>query len=173
MAGCGSTDMWIHVGTGPGCIEGHVEGGWTCRKGPKHVSTRRYMSERVRTVVGGLGKALACGYVSVQVGACWCTWIHVGMGPGCIEGCVEGGWTHGKGPKCISTHQYTVWTMHQHTGVAQRGRGHKYFAVRMHKQHQLGGTKYKREQDEHVPSPGHHRRCTHTTCSRCPDHART
>ena len=86
---------------GPGHIEGRVEGGWMHGKGPKHVSTRWYTSERIRTVVGGLGKALVCGYASVQVGACRRTWIHVGMGPGCIEGCVEGGWTHGKGPKCI------------------------------------------------------------------------
>ena len=108
-AGCGSTDAWIHIGTGPGHIEGHVEGGWTHRKGPKCIGMHQFMSKHVQTVVGGLGKALACGYASVQVGACRCAWIHIGTGPGHIErhvDSVEGGWMHGKGLKRVSTRGY-------------------------------------------------------------------
>ena len=51
-----------------------------------------------------------CGYASVQVGTCRRTWIHVGTGPGHIEGrvdSVEGGWTHRQGLKHIGTCQYT------------------------------------------------------------------
>ena len=60
----------LHIGTGTGCIKGHVERGWMHRKGPKHIGTHPNMSERIQTVVGDLGKALVAGgaTASTEVG---------------------------------------------------------------------------------------------------------
>ena len=60
----------LHVGMGPGHIEGHVERGWTCGKGLKRVSMCRYASKCIQTVVGDLGKALVAGgaMASAEVG---------------------------------------------------------------------------------------------------------
>ena len=40
--------------------------------------THRDTSECIRTVVEGPGKAVACGYMWVWVGACQHGWVHVG-----------------------------------------------------------------------------------------------
>ena len=68
----------LHVVMGPGHIEGHVERGWTHGKGPKCVGTCQYTSKHIRTMVGGLEKALVHGYTLVQVGVCQHRWARIG-----------------------------------------------------------------------------------------------
>ena len=78
LLGCGGTDkglgMWIHIGAGPGHIEGHVKGGWIWGKGPVCISTCPNTSEPWWGPGEGLGMWVHVstgGSMSVWVGTCW------------------------------------------------------------------------------------------------------
>ena len=61
-------------------MEGCIEGGWTHGKGLKCVGMHWYTQhvfEHVQTMVGGLGKAVACGHTWVWAGAYQHGWAHI------------------------------------------------------------------------------------------------
>ena len=87
--------------------------------------THRDMSEHVRTVVKCLRKAVACGNMWVQAGACRCGWVHVG---GVSGWHVKAVGAHVEGPStCIG-------------GLGAAGCGRSTAWGHMEVSHMLGGT---------------------------------